>query len=90
MLSIGVEQTPNHALVLGVMFAGFSPKVLNASLAQRDGHFHSFVTEEKFFRAREEIMNDSQISERFVRVCYSPAHRFSCLSASTLLEKLGG
>jgi hypothetical protein len=87
MLRVGIEQTPNHALVLRVMFAGFSLKILDASLAQRDGHFHSFVTEDKFFRAREEVRNDSQISEGFVRISYSHSHRFACLSASSRLRK---
>jgi hypothetical protein len=33
MLSIGVEQSPDHALVLRVMFAGLPFKVLSASFA---------------------------------------------------------
>jgi hypothetical protein len=33
MFGIGIEQPPDHALVLGMMFTGFSLKVLDASLA---------------------------------------------------------
>ena len=59
MLGIGVEQSPNHALVLGVMFTGFPLKVLDASLAQRDGHFDSFLLKDEFLGKRQEIRNDS-------------------------------
>jgi len=89
MLGIGIEQSSDHALVLRMMFTGFPLEVLDASLTQRDGHFHSFITEDKFFRRREEIRNDSQISERFVRVFYFPAHRFACLSANNRLRRYG-
>jgi hypothetical protein len=82
MLGIGVEQSPNHALVLGVMFTGFPLKVLDASLAQCESHFDSFVPKNKFLGTREEIRNDSKVSEGFVGVFYFLAHRFACLSAS--------
>lgn len=82
MLGIGIEQPPDHALVLGVMFAGFSLEVLDASLAQRNGHFDSFVPKDEFFWPRQEIRNDSKVSEKFVRVFYFLVHRFACLSAS--------
>jgi hypothetical protein len=50
MLGIGVEQSPNHALILCMMFAGFPLEKLDASLAQRDGHFDSFLPKDEFFR----------------------------------------
>jgi hypothetical protein len=89
MLGIGVEQSPNHALVLGVMLAGLPFEVLNASLTERDGHFDSFVQKNQFLGARQEVRNDSQVSERFVCVLYSSAHKCACPSASNRLRKSG-
>ncbi len=68
MLGVGIEQSPDHALVLRVMFASFSLKVLNASFAQRDGHFDSFIPKDEFFGRRQEIRNNLKVSERFVRI----------------------
>lgn len=87
MLSIGVEQSPDHALVLCVMFPRFTLKILNTSFAQRNGHFDSFIPKDEFFGARQEIWNDLKVSEGFVRIFYFPAHRSACLSASTRLQK---
>lgn len=87
MLGIGIEQSPDHALVLSVMFARFSFKVFNASFAQRNGHFDSFISKDEFFRARQEIRNDLKVSEGFVRIFYFPAHRCASLSASSRLRK---
>lgn len=47
MLGVGVEQSSNHALVLRVMLASFSFKVINASFAQRNGHFDSFIPKDE-------------------------------------------
>lgn len=87
MLSVGVEQSPDHALVLCVMFASLSLKVLNASFAQRNGHFDSFIPKDEFFGARQEIGNDLKISEGFVCIFYFPVHRVACLSASNRPRK---
>jgi hypothetical protein len=87
MLGIGVEKSPDHALVLSVMFAGFPLEELDTSLAQRDGHFDSFVPKDEFLWARQEIRNNLEVSEWFVRVFDFLAHRFACLSASNRLRK---
>lgn len=87
MVSISIEQSSDHALVLRVMFAGFSLKVLNASFAQRYCYFDSFIPKDEFFRARQKIRDNLKVSERFVRIFYFPAHRFACLSASNRLQK---
>lgn len=86
MLGIGVEQSPNHALVLRMMLAGFPFEKLDTPLAQRDGHFDSFLPKDEFFGARQEIRNDSEVSEWFVGVFYFPIHRFACLSVNTRLR----
>lgn len=59
MRGIGIEQSPDHALVLGVMFTGFPLKVLDASLAQGDSHFDSFVPKDELFGSRQKIRNNS-------------------------------
>jgi hypothetical protein len=87
MLGIGVEQSPDHPLILGMMLAGFPFEKLHASLAQRNGHFDTFVPKDKFFRPRQKIRYDPESSEGFVRVFYFLAHRFACLSASNRLRK---
>lgn len=87
MLGIGIEQPPDHALVLRVMLPGLPLEELDASLAQGDGHFDPFVTKDEFLRAREEIRNDLEVSEWFVRVFDFLAHRFASLSASNRLQK---
>ena len=87
MLDVGVEQSTDHALVLRVVFARFSLKVVHASLAQCYGYFDSFISKDKLFRARQEIRNDPKISEGFVCIFYFPVHRFAYLSASNRLQK---
>jgi len=87
MLGVGIEQSADHALVLRVMFASFSLKVLNASFAQRNSHFDSFIPKDEFFGARQKIGNDLKISERFVCIFYFPVHRVACLFASNLHQK---
>ena len=42
-----------------MMLAGFPLEKIDASLAQRDGHFDSFLPKNKFLGARQEIRNDS-------------------------------
>ena len=59
MLGIGVEQSPDHSLVLRMMLSSFPFEKLHASLAQRDGHFDSFLPKDEFLGARQEIRNDS-------------------------------
>ena len=74
MLCIGVEQPPDHALVLRVMFAGLAFEELDASLAQRDGDLHAFIPKDEVLRSRKDVRNDLEISERFVGVFDFLAH----------------
>ncbi len=83
MLRIGIEQPPDHALVLGVMFPSLALEKLDASLAQRDGDLDAFVPKDEFLGPRKEVRNDFEVSERFVGVFDSRAHKFACLSASS-------
>ena len=45
VLRIGVEQSADHALVLGAMPLGLPFKKIHASLGKRDGDFYSVVTQ---------------------------------------------
>jgi hypothetical protein len=87
MLCVGIKEPPDHALVLSVMFPGLALEELDASLAQRDGHFDPFIPKDEFLRARKEVRNDLEVSERFVGVPDFPAHKLACLSASSRLQK---
>ncbi len=89
MVRVGVEQAPDHALILGVVFPGFTLEELDASLTQRDGDFDSFIPKNEVLRVREKVRNDLEVSERFVGVPNFRAHRFACLSASIRLRKFG-
>ncbi len=87
MLHIGIEQPPDHALVLGVMFPSLALEELDASLAQRDGNLGAFVPKDEFLGPRKEVRNDPEVSEWFVCVLDFLSHIFACLSASNRLRK---
>ena len=87
MLRIGVEQPPDHALVLSVMFPGLALEELDASFAQRDGDFDSCIPKDEFLRSGKEVRNDLEVSEGFVCVLDFLAQKFACLSASSRLLK---
>jgi len=87
VLGISVEQPPDHALVLSVMFPSLTLEELDASLAQRDSDFDSFIPKDEFLRARKEVRNDLEVSQWLVRVLDSFAHTSACLSASSRLQK---
>jgi hypothetical protein len=87
MLRIGIEQPPDHALVLRVMFPSFALEELDASLAQRDGDLDAFVPKDEFVGRRKEVRNDSEVAEGFGCVLDFLAHIFACLSASSRLRK---
>lgn len=86
-LRIGIEQPPDHTLVLRVMFPRFILEELDALFAQRDRDFNTFVPKNEFLRARQEVRNDLEVAEGFVRVFDFLAHKFSCLSASSRPRK---
>lgn len=87
MLRIRVEQPPDHALILSIMLPGLTLEKLDASLAQRNGNFDSFISIDEFLWTRKEVRNDLEVSERFVCVFDFPAHIFASLFASNRLRK---
>lgn len=75
MLCIGIKQPPDHALILCMMFPCLALEEFNASSAQRNGNFDSFVPKDEVFRPRKEVRNDLEIAERFVGVLDFLAHQ---------------
>jgi hypothetical protein len=87
MVRVGVEQPPDHTLVLRMVFPGLAFEELDASLIQSDGDFDPFIVKDEVFGAREKVRNDLEVPERFVGVLYFRAHRFASLSANNRLRK---
>jgi hypothetical protein len=59
VLGIGIQQPPNHSLVLGMVLPGFRLEEIDAALAQGDRDLHAFVAEYEFLGTRKEVRNDS-------------------------------
>lgn len=53
MRRIRVDEPPNYALVLHVMFPSLPLEKLDAPLAQRDGYFDSFIPKDEFLPGAE-------------------------------------
>lgn len=83
MRCIGIEKPADHALILRVMLLGFTLEELDAALAQCDRNFDSLFAKNEVLRSREEVRNDLQSSEGYVRVSDSRAHRFVCPFANS-------
>jgi hypothetical protein len=54
MVRVGVEQPPDHTLVLRMVFPGLAFEELDASLIQSDGDFDPFIVKDEVFGARGE------------------------------------
>ena len=87
MLGIGVEQPPNHPLILRVVLLRLGLEEFDTTFAQSDGDFDAFVLEHKILRPGQEISEDFRVSEGFVCVLDFRAHRFVCLSANSLHQR---
>ena len=87
MLGIGVEQPPNHPLILSLVFLRLGLEEFDTTLAQGDGNFDPFVLKYKILRPGQEISDDLWVSQGFVCIFYFRAHRFVCLSAKSLPRK---
>lgn len=89
VLCVGIQEAPNHALVLRIVLPRLALEELHAALAQRDGHLDALVPKDQVFRTGEEVRNDLEIPEGFVRVPNFLAHRFAFLCASNQLRRYG-
>ena len=87
MFCVNLEQPPDHALVLSVIFSGLALEELDASVAQCGSDLDAFIPKDEILRPRKEVRNDLEVSERFVGVLDFLAHIFACLSASSRLRK---
>lgn len=86
MLGIGVEQPPNHPLILRVVLLRLGFEEFDTTLAQGDGDLDPFVLKYKFLRPGKKVSYDLGVSEGFVRVFYFRAHKFVCPSANSLRQ----
>ncbi len=84
---VRVEQAADHPLVLGAMFRGLTLEELDTASRERNGHLDAYLAKRKFLRGGEEIRNDLQSSEGFVRVSDFRAHRLACPVASNLHQR---
>jgi len=82
MLCIGIQESTDHSLVLGMAFLGLRLKKVHTPLAQRDRDLDAFITKDKIPGGRQEIRDDFEIPEGLVGVFYFRAHKSTCLSAS--------
>ena len=89
MLRIGIEEAPNHPLILRVVLPRLALEEVDAALAQRNGDLDPFVPEDEILRQRQKITDDSQSSQRLIRVSDSRAHRSSSLVARSRRRGLG-
>src|SRR4029079_6247197 len=83
MLGIGIEQPPDHALILRVVLLRLALEKLHAALAERDRDLDPFIPENQVLRVRQEVRDDLWVAEGLVRVPDSLAHRFAFLCASS-------
>ena len=86
MLGIGVEQPPNHPLILGVVLLCLDLEEVDATLAQGNGDLDPFVLKYKILRPGKKVSDDLGVSESFVRVLDFRAHKFVCPFASSLRQ----
>ena len=55
---VGVEETPDHSLILRVVLSGLGLEEVDAALAEGDRDFDPVLAEDQVFGSREEITND--------------------------------
>ena len=84
MLRVCIKQTPNHPLILRIVFSCLGLKEFDAALAQSDSDFDPFVLKHKILPPRQEVSDDLRVSHRFVRVIDFCVHKFAYLSANSL------
>lgn len=83
---IGIQEPPDHFLILGVMLFGFLFEELDTFLAEGDGNFDGFFLESEFFGRWQEVGHHLERAYCFVSVFDFVAHRFVSLSANNLLR----
>ena len=82
VLSVGIEETANHPLVLCAMDFGFALEKLDATLGQGKRDLYALFAQNQLFWFGQKVRDDFQSSQRLVRVFDFRAHRFSFLCAN--------
>jgi hypothetical protein len=59
VLGIGIEQPPNHSLVLRMVLSCFRLEEIDATPAQGDRDLHAFVAKHQILGTRKKVRNDS-------------------------------
>ena len=81
VLSVGIEEPTDHALVLRAMLFGFAFEELDATLGQGERDLYALFVQNQFLWFGQKVRNDFQSSQRLVRVFDFRAHKFSFLCA---------
>ena len=89
VLGIGVEQPPDHPLVLRVVFPRLGLEELDTAFAQRDRHLDPFIPKDQVRGTRKEVRNDLQLSQWLVRVPDALLHTWACPFASNRPRRFG-
>jgi hypothetical protein len=72
---VGIEEPPYHSLISRVVLSRLVLEEVNAPLAQCDRDLDPLVPEDQIFRRRKEVANDFQLSDRFISISDSHAHK---------------
>lgn len=89
VLRVRIYETPDHALILGVVLSRLILEEFDAALAQRERDLDPFLSKDEILWTRKDVRNDPKVSEGFVGVFDFRAHRFACPFASSLPQKSG-
>ncbi len=84
---VGIQQSPDHPLILGVVAESLAPKKIDAPFAKRKRDFDSLLAKRKFLGRREKIGNDTGFAQMFIRVFDFRAHRLLCPFSSNRLQR---
>ena len=79
---VEVNEASDHLLILRVVFCRFPFEEVDTCLAKSYRDLYVAILECQFLRGRQEIINDTQISQRFISVFDFVLHISSSLFAS--------
>ena len=80
---IGIQQLPNHLLILRIVFLRLRLKEIHALFAEGHGYLYGILTENQFMRRRQKILYYFGRPLRSFSVFYFLAHKPSYSYAST-------
>jgi len=86
---VEVDEASNHLLILCVVFCRFPLEEVDAGFTQSNRDLDVALLECQFLRGRQEVVNYTQIAQRFISVFDFVLHIFSFLFASILRQICG-